>query len=78
MMKVLLKDRIFLRMPPKFFLDLGLLTYTLDGQPIIEHGIIQNQQISDEIVVEITRSHGVLETLKRRILTHPDRVFEYE
>ena len=37
--------------------------YTLDGQPIIEHGIIQNQQISDEIVVEITRSHGVLETL---------------
>ena len=53
--------------------------YTRDGIPIIEHGIIRNQSISDEIIVEITRSHGVSETLGgERGNKFPYKIVSYE
>ena len=62
-------------MPPKSILDSGLLTQN----PIIEHGIIQNQSISDEIIVEITRSRGVSETLGgERGNKFPYKIVSYE
>ena len=37
--------------------------FSLDGEAVIEHGVIRNQPISDEIVIKITGSQGVWDTL---------------
>ena len=51
---------------PKIRLDISFFENqpyfeTHDGKPIIRHTIINNQPISDEIVVAITASHGVVD-----------------
>lgn len=53
--------------------------FSLDGEAVIEHGVIRNQLISDEIVIKITRGLGVSETLGgERGNKFPYKVVTYE